>query len=138
MFNPIKKLLNKQEYYLELDEAEAGKKADSKAPAKKPEPAKAKSAKPAKKQKSTKAKSAEPAKEPEAVQAILTPEQLIQAAVTSTKNGKVETQPEAESQPEAEQTFADKNLLPLPTSRRRPGPSMNMFRDMARGVKTPK
>ena len=62
----------------------------------------------------------------------MTPEQLIQAAVASTKNGK------AEPQPESEQTFADKNLLPLPTSPRRPGPSMNMFRDMARGVKTPK
>jgi hypothetical protein len=45
-------------------------------------------------------------------------------------NGKVE--------PQAEMTFAPNYLLPTASrSRRRPGPSMDMFRDMARQVKTP-
>ncbi|NES21576.1 MAG: hypothetical protein F6K41_22270 [Symploca sp. SIO3E6] len=140
MLNPIKNIFKKQEFYLELDEAETGKAqsetsaeaAVTPEPAKQPEPVPAKAVKPAKKQKPTKAKAAEPVKQPEAFQGVLTPEQLIQAAVASTNNGK------AEVEPEPEQTFADKNLLPLPTSRRRPGPSMSMYRDMARGVKVPK
>ena len=38
-----------------------------------------------------------------------------------------------------EQTFATDNLLPTPsTSRRRPGPSLNKFKDMARQAKTPR
>ena len=45
-------------------------------------------------------------------------------------NGKVE--------PQAEQTFAPNYLMPTASqSRRRPGPSLDMFRDMARQVKTP-
>ncbi|NER20030.1 MAG: hypothetical protein F6J96_04710 [Symploca sp. SIO1C2] len=160
MLNPLKKIFKKQEFYLELDESETGK-AQSEAPAKQPEAVQAKAVKPAKQPEAVQAKAAEPAKQPEAVQAkavkpakkkkpskakakaaepvkqpepvqaVLTPEQLIQAAVAST-NGKPKVEPEPE------QTFADQNLLPLPTSPRRPGPSMNMFRDMARGAKIPK
>ncbi len=45
-------------------------------------------------------------------------------------NGKVESQDEL--------TFAPKYLMPTASNgRRRPGPSMNTFRDMARQVKTP-
>jgi len=45
-------------------------------------------------------------------------------------NGKVE--------PQAELTFAPNYLMPTASqSRRRPGPSLDMFRDMARQVKTP-
>jgi hypothetical protein len=48
---------------------------------------------------------------------------------------KKNTQNEAES----ETTFATDNLMPLPNrSRRRPGPSLNMFKDMARQAKTPR
>ncbi len=45
-------------------------------------------------------------------------------------NGKVEA---------GEKTFATDNLLPTPsTYRRRPGPSLNKFKDMARQAKTPR
>lgn len=38
-----------------------------------------------------------------------------------------------------EKTFATDNLLPTPSNyRRRPGPSLNNFKDMARQVKTPR
>ncbi|MFW6358188.1 MAG: hypothetical protein ACOC0N_03090 [Chroococcales cyanobacterium] len=48
---------------------------------------------------------------------------------TAAMNGKAEPQPK--------DTFAPQYLLPVTTSsRRRPGPSMNMFRDMARQVNT--
>lgn len=53
------------------------------------------------------------------------------AASTAAKNGKVE--------PQAQLTFAPNYLLPTPSNRRRrPGPSMNMFLDMARQAKTKK
>ena len=40
--------------------------------------------------------------------------------------------------PQSKSTFAPNYLMPTPTnSRRRPGPNMDMFRDMARQVKTP-
>ena len=40
---------------------------------------------------------------------------------------------------QAEQTFATDNLMPVVTkSRRRPGPSLNKFKDMANKAKTPK
>ncbi|MGF1542626.1 MAG: hypothetical protein ACFCU5_19640 [Pleurocapsa sp.] len=39
----------------------------------------------------------------------------------------------------SEQTFATDNLMPtITTSRRRPGPSLNKFKDMASKAKTPK
>lgn len=40
------------------------------------------------------------------------------------------------SQP-AVKNFATDHLMPMPTSRRRPGPSLNPFKDMAKQVKTP-
>ena len=43
------------------------------------------------------------------------------------------------SSAEGEQTFATDNLLPTPsTYRRRPGPSLNKFKEMARQAKTPR
>lgn len=40
---------------------------------------------------------------------------------------------------QAETTFATDNLMPIMTKyRRRPGPSLNKFKNMARGAKTPK
>ncbi len=40
---------------------------------------------------------------------------------------------------QAEQTFATENLMPTITKyRRRPGPSLNKFKDMAKSAKTPK
>ncbi|MGQ4648315.1 hypothetical protein [Lyngbya aestuarii] len=115
-----------KEFFLELDEASG---VNQQEPAKKPQLAeitvpkkdeapKAESANKAAK----KAEKSEPAKAPKA-----TPQPTSTAA---TSNGKVEPQPGV--------TFAPNYLLPKATnSRRRPGPSMNTFRDMARQVKTP-
>ena len=53
---------------------------------------------------------------------------------TSSSNGNGNGQVKVE-----EQTFATDNLLPTPsTYRRRPGPSLNKFKDMARQAKTPR
>src|SRR5919202_1432023 len=102
-------------YFLELDDSGNSKAAE----AKKPEPAKAEPA--------AQAKKPEPAK-----------------ATTESQNGKVKI--EAQPNPPAtnngkaqgDSTFAPNYLLPTASnSRRRPGPSLDMFRDMARQVKTP-
>lgn len=42
-----------------------------------------------------------------------------------------------EAEVKVEITFATQHLMPAPSSRRRPGPSMKMFMDMARQAKTP-
>ena len=101
--------------------APEAKKPEKPAPeAKKPEPAKAPAqaatAEPAKKEATAEPKKPEPAKKPEPVAA---------------NNGKVQPQPTS--------TVAPDYLIRTSssTSRRRPGPSMDMFRDMARQVKTP-
>jgi outer membrane biosynthesis protein TonB len=53
-------------------------------------------------------------------------------AANASQNGKVK------SANESEKTFAPDYLMPTPSpSRRRPGPSYDMFKDMARQVKTP-
>ncbi|NJL20391.1 MAG: hypothetical protein HC895_05495, partial [Leptolyngbyaceae cyanobacterium SM1_3_5] len=65
--------------------------------------------------------------------------------VAKIENGKVEQLSEsapaavaaAVVEPSAEQTFAPKYLLGMSSNgRRRPGPSLNYFRDMAKQVKT--
>lgn len=101
--------------------APEAKKPEKPAPeAKKPEPAKAPAqaatAEPAKKEATAEPKKPEPAKKPEPVAA---------------NNGK--------GQPQSTSTVAPDYLMRTSssTSRRRPGPSMDMFRDMARQVKTP-
>ncbi len=118
-------------YYMQIDEAEENQPAPApkqlssqpSAEQKKPEPAKAEApastapAKPAKVEPKAQQKQPEPAKAP--------------VAPAST-NGKVE-------QPQPELTFAPKYLNPATSSnsRRRPGPSMNNFLNLARQVKTP-
>lgn len=125
-------------YFLELDDTGNAK---TEAETKKPEVAKIALA------------TAEPpkAEKPKAEQPKVQQSDAPQVTVPSAaQNGKVE-QVKVEAQPNppatnvngkvsaaAEGTFAPKYLIPTPSSsRRRPGPSMDMFRDMARQVKTP-
>ncbi|NEO28940.1 MAG: hypothetical protein F6K36_00460 [Symploca sp. SIO3C6] len=141
-----------QGFFLELDETGN---AASQAPAPKPEPAKAAVAttEPPKAEKEqdfflgidqtgnvasqAPAPKSEPApkkgKKKKSVKAEVASTQekkvVPQVAPAAAKNGKVE--------PQAGLTFAPNYLLPTPRSRRRPGPSMNMFREMARQAKTP-
>lgn len=117
-----------QGFYLELDDSGNVK---TEAEAKKPELAKLALA------------TAEPA--PKADK----PEPNTVTVPSASQNGKVE-QVKVEAQPNpsvadvngkvpatAEGTFAPKYLIPTASpGRRRPGPSMDMFRDMARQVKT--
>ena len=112
-------------YFLELDETGNVKSAYL---AEKPEPVKAavSAAEPPKAEPVVEAKKPEPAK------AKATPKQVkIEAQPNppaAASNGKAE--------PQSELTFAPNYLLPIAsTSRRRPGPSMDSFRDMARQVK---
>lgn len=124
-------------YFMELDESEEmqpvnGKKPDLVAASKTPEPVAA--AKPAKE---------EPAKTPQPVAAQAAKVELVQTAEG------IKAQPalpasssagaSANGQSQTETTFAPKYLAPTPStnSRRRPGPNMNPFLDMARQVKTP-
>ena len=130
-----------QGYFLELDDSGSVKSATE---AKKPEPVKAKASAPAEQAEPAKAAVAtleRPQAEPkaEAKPAVaakdVSPENgkvKIEAQpnppATAVSNGKVESKDEA--------TFAPNYLLPqASSSRRRPGPSMDMFRDMARQVK---
>jgi outer membrane biosynthesis protein TonB len=136
-------------YYLELDDtgnaqsaAEAKKPESVKAEVQKPEPVKAEVQKP----EPVKAAAATAAP-PKVDTAVEQKKPEPAKASAASKNGKVkiEAQPnppapsnngKIESQDEL--TFAPKYLIPTATnSRRRPGPSMDMFRDMARQVKTP-
>jgi hypothetical protein len=126
-------------YFLELDDTGSVKSATE---TKKPEPVKAqteapdKAAEPAKSAVATiERPKAEPAKPIEngKVKAKAQPVAPVTAPAApatpaATQNGKVE--------PESTQTFAPNYLMPKTSnSRRRPGPSMDMFRDMARQVK---
>ncbi|MEQ9359817.1 MAG: hypothetical protein RIG63_29130 [Coleofasciculus chthonoplastes F3-SA18-01] len=118
-----------KDYFLELDDTGAVK---SEPEAKKPEPAQATQApeaeakKPAAKKPAAKATKA--AKAPKAKPQKAAP----QATPAAASNGKAEPQPGV--------TFAPNNLLPLKTNagRRRPGPSMNNFLEMARQVQPPR
>lgn len=110
-----------KDYFLELDDTGAVK---AEPEAKKPEPAKATKAPEAE----VKKPAAKAAKSPEAKPQKAAP----QATPAAASNGKVEPQPGL--------TFAPNNLLPLKTNsgRRRPGPSMNNFLEMARQVQPPR
>lgn len=112
-----------KDYFLELDETGSVK---SEAPAQKAEPVKAEAAKA---QPEPKAQQPEPVK-----MTVASPAPQAAPAATPTtaaSNSKVEPQPGL--------TFSPNNLLPLTTqnSRRRPGPCMSSFLDMARQMKTP-
>lgn len=122
-------------YFLELDDTGSVK---SETDSKKPESGKAKAKAKAKapetqeaqppaptvaKDESTKA---QPVKEVPSGKQTVKVEAQPNPPVTAASNGKVESQ---------ESTFAPKYLMPTANnSRRRPGPSMDMFRDMARQV----
>ena len=95
---------------------------------KKPEPIKAQSTKKKKtKKKSVQAPSV-PSKVPEGEQPA-----WVKAINNYSNNGKLE------SESESGMTFATQYLMPTPSnSRRRPGPSLNKFREMARQAKTPR
>ncbi|HEY9609434.1 hypothetical protein, partial [Allocoleopsis sp.] len=120
-------------YFLELDDS--GNVASG-TEAKKPEPMKAKAAAPAKQVESSQS-------------AVATLERPKASPVNQVPSGnekvKIEAQPNPPAPatngkvaPQAASTFAPNYLMPTPTnSRRRPGPNMEMFRDMARQVKTP-
>lgn len=139
-------------FYMELDESETST-PEQAAVEQKPEPAKAeatvetatveataeaskpKSARQAKKEELAKAKAEAKAKkkaEAEAKKKAATPEPTPVAAITSAAalvNNKAKGQPET--------TFATK-YVPMIMPRRRPGPSMNKFMDMAAQMQTPR
>ncbi len=126
-------------YFLELEDSGNSKAAE----AKKPEPAKAETAAQAKKPEPVKAAVATAAP-PKAEPAAQAKKPEPAKATTESQNGKVKI--EAQPNPPAanngkaqgDSTFAPNYLLPTASnSRRRPGPSLDMFRDMARQVKTP-
>ncbi len=138
-------------YFLELDESE-GTQAVASAPAapskpveemqpepvktaqpveeKKTEPVKAQSTKNKKTKKKSNQAPSVPSKVPEWEQPA-----WVKAIKNYSNNGKAESESESESG----MTFATQYLMPTPSnSRRRPGPSLNKFREMARQAKTPR
>jgi hypothetical protein len=124
-------------YFMELDEAEETKPVNGHKPAhaeaaKAPQPVAA--VQPAK---------AQPAKTPEpaAAASAASKVELVQTA-KGVKAEPVKSKPapaaSTNGQNQTETTFAPKYLVPSSSnSRRRPGPNMNPFLDMARQVKTP-
>jgi type IV secretory pathway VirB10-like protein len=148
-------------FYLELDETGSTK---SEPKALKAEPAKAAAAavaEPAKAAAAVVAAATEPVKAavatieaaPEKVEAALTEKKAktlksakaAKAKAAESENSKVTVEaqpnppaPETNGKVADQVTFAPNYLMPTASSsRRRPGPSMNTFRDMARQVKTP-
>ncbi|MDJ0635823.1 MAG: hypothetical protein QNJ34_21730 [Xenococcaceae cyanobacterium MO_188.B29] len=155
----IKKLFGgkSKEFFLELDEAGNNSSTETKAEETQPAPAAVTQAedkqpevmevinvKPASKSKKTSIKSkkkkaaetTEPTPAPASVSSngasSWDPPFWVKAMYNNngSSNGKVEA---------GEKTFATDYLLPTPSSsRRRPGPSLNKFKDMARQAKTPR
>lgn len=136
MFNPLKIFGKKKDksFFLELDESQTGKPKEAKAEAtaqpaasattteeKKPEPAPAKSTKKTSVKKAKAAKTAEPKSQPTV--ATATPSR------PTISPAKVEPK---------EVNFATQYLIANPPSRRRPGPSLNPFKEMARQAKVPR
>lgn len=139
-------------YFMELDEAEETKPVNGNQPAhaeaaKAPQPVAA-----AQPPKAQPAKTPEPvaAAQPAKTQPAKTPEPAAAASAASkielvqtakgVKAEPVKSAPAASTngQNQTETTFAPKYLVPSSSnSRRRPGPNMNPFLDMARQVKTP-
>ncbi|HEY9834458.1 MAG TPA: hypothetical protein V6D26_28165 [Stenomitos sp.] len=122
-----------KEYFLELDDSGS---VSSGTEAKKSEPIKAKAAAPAKQAESS----------PSAVATLERPKaSTVNEVPSGNETVKIQAQPNPPAAatngkvaPEATSTFAPNYLMPTPSSsRRRPGPNMEMFRDMARQVKTP-
>lgn len=121
----LKKLFGgNKDFYLELKEEgaqEAAPKAEApaKAPEQPPEAPEAEAETPAPKGKKTSAKKSK-------AKAAPTPAPAPVAVATSSQNGKVEPK---------ETEFATKYLVTDYLSRRRPGPSLNTFKSMARQAK---
>lgn len=144
LFGSLGKLLGfkKSEYFLELDDSKGTKSAESNPPAK-AAPAEAQSA-------SSQAAQPQPAKastvKKPAPQPVSQPAQAKKTepsvAVAEANNNKAPSQEKAPSQqpsqPKVSPTFATDFAMQTPSSngRRRPGPSMNYFLDMAKQVKT--
>ncbi len=145
MFNLFKG--KKKEFFLELDDSKTTpvKEAPKPAEAPKPEPVKVEAPKPAEtqaaepapkaeaqpevktKKKSPRAKKQQAAPEPQP-----TPQSAPQpvAAVASSSNGM--------AQPEGSPNFATQYFMPMNTPRRRPGPSLNKYKDMANQMRKSK
>ncbi len=124
-------------YFMELDETEDVTSVNGNQPPK--EVAAAKTPQPV----AAEPASSQPAKTPEPVKNAPAPKiELVQTAegVKAEPAKPVSSSPAASTngQKPTETTFAPKYLAPTASSsRRRPGPSMNSFLDMARQVKTP-
>ncbi|MEC4983993.1 MAG: hypothetical protein SAJ37_01005 [Oscillatoria sp. PMC 1068.18] len=130
----------KEGFFLELNDSDKGQSAPPKKveapksePAKteatKSEPKEAEAAKAEPKKPEPVATKAEPKKPEPAKAAKPEPKKPEPVAAKASKNGQVETPKET--------TFAPQYLAPTPSRyRRRPGPSLNTFKDMARQVKT--
>lgn len=121
----LKKILSggKEDYYLQLDESQESQSAPSQPSETKTEAKKAEVSQP-KATQETKA----PEVKPEVKKEEVKPQPKPIPAV-STNNGKIAT-----AQPKIV-LFAPDNLMPKPTkTRRRPGPSLEMFKDMAKEV----
>ncbi len=129
-------------YYMQLEEAaetnlaaaSQSAKSHSQAEAKKPEPVAAHSEKTtAKPASSTNGATSQPDQPQVRVELVQVAEGLkaVPAKPESSNNGKIK--------PQSTTTFAPNYLIGTPSSRsrRRPGPSMDTFRNMARDVKTP-
>ena len=148
----------KSEYFLEAEpQPSNGSEPTAKVESPKTKPAPATNAKA--KEKSEDAKSSASTKvaavATEATAAAAKATEALATKVTQTTKSKKATKPEAkqETAPEkvvtpvvkvdtttkpATATFASDNLLPANTPRRRPGPSLDMFKEMARQVNTRK
>ena len=133
----FKKLFGGQKdtYFLEINENKQEKQttAETEKPAKpveekKAEPVKAKKAQKTSTKSDANGKQTAPA--PASKPVVSAPEDIIKTAIAkSSSNGKADAQ---------DAQFATKYVM-LPTmSRRRPGPSLNMFKDMARQAKVPR
>lgn len=86
------------------------------------------------KKKSAPAKAKKGATEQSAPQPVVQDSlQLIRAAVSKNNSNGASA-----ASGQSAQTFAPDNLMPLRMSKRRPGASMAMYKDMARKVKTPR
>ncbi|MGK7874725.1 MAG: hypothetical protein AB4426_15900 [Xenococcaceae cyanobacterium] len=143
---------NKDGYFLQLDESEDTQPAASETTAE-AKPVEEKKPQPVQIAAPVEEKQPEPAqaapveeKKPEAVKAKSTKKKKktsVKAASAPSKvpdsmNSKSNSNNGKNVEPQSEMTFAPKYLMPTATTRRRPGPSMNMFREMVRSGNTPK
>ena len=135
----------KSEYFMEFEEAKEEKAAAALPAASQPAKAAAQPVPAAKVEPVQPAPAAQPAKAEAKPATKEPPAPKPKVQVAKIENGKVEQLSESApaavpvgvAEPSAEQTFAPKYLVGMSTNgRRRPGPSLNYFRDMAKQVKT--